>query len=111
MGKRVCKGKWKESAMREARDKLILTLRFHDQTPKAGAPTYASYKQIGELVKLCGNRVRAICTQVVAGKRNIGKSQDQRKILEDRHIAFLTNQITLQQQVGRSLDERASLFM
>ena len=111
MSKRNCKAAWKNVEAKLARQDLILQLRYHSLQPSPDSPVFASYKQIGELLKLSHNHIRTICTKVVAGKRSIGRSQDQRKQLDSGHIAYLTSQITLQLQVGRSLDERASLFM
>ena len=107
---RVSRRLWRDSKLKAQRDIAILLLRFHSKRPSKDSPTYCNYVGIGEALGASPETVRKVCLKAVGVIEVEDSKKDSSKILESKHIRFLTSNLTLKRWVGRSLDERASLF-
>ena len=85
----------------------VLLLRYRTETPLSNARRFCSYNRIAQITKLAYNQVQHICRQAIKRKR---KQKDLSRLLEDKHIQFLTDAKTLELWSGKTLKERCILF-
>ena len=92
------------------RDQCILFLRYNTKAPKPNSQCYYNYSDIANAIGCSVTTVRSVCLRAINDENIIRPTKGISKTLESTHTKFLTKHTTLKKWVGRSLDERASLF-
>lgn len=92
------------------RKDAVLLLRFHTTTPKRNPVRFATYQFISEFTRLTYGQVEHICryAEATAGLRKKHKSK--LRVYDEEHIAFLTDQKTMELWAGKTGKERCVLF-
>ena len=92
------------------RKDAVLLLRFHTTKPKRNPVRFATYQFISEFTRLPYSQVEHICryAEATAGLRKKRKSK--LRVYDEEHIAFLTDQKTLELWAGKTGKERCVLF-
>ena len=86
-------------------------LRFRSKKPLSSSPSFLSLEAISSLLGVSVSFVRQVCVKAIAGNFEVTQIKDSKKTLDSNHIRFLTQHSTLKKWIGKSLDERASLFI
>ena len=109
--KRLSAKLWRPQAHRAERNRAMLLLRFGCAAPAPGQRPLRNYQDIARAFCVSPQLARKVCLDALGGSAGGPKPKDPRKQLERQHIKYLLQHYTLKRWIGRSLDERAALFM
>ena len=78
-----------------AQKEAVLLLRYHNSKPAHDAPPFMKMTRIAVLLDLPLPQVRRACTRKRITKKKKKKPNAAERVLEDQHIAYLTDDATL----------------
>ena len=88
---------------------VALMIRFRTTQPSIKSWKYATYKTIAAALNLTQNEVQHICRKALKPQKTLTSKQLVRK-LDQEHIAFLINPITLERWAGLTMQKRTVYF-
>ena len=89
--------------------RAALLIRFRSTHPTIKSRKYATYKIIASILNLTQNEVQHICRKALKPQKTLTSKQIVRK-LDQEHIDFLINPVTLERWAGLTMKQRTVYF-